>query len=118
MKKELKVQLKDGTAISILAHEEIIHDHAVQLLPLQKEHDFPLLLIVVHELLNTNFDLSQLNDCILLQFDETLSFTGTTYCINRSAGAFITQTQSKKIVVLPLPLPFAVSEIEKLILNL
>jgi hypothetical protein len=117
MEKQLIVRLKSGHEISFVPNEVRLNNTFIPVAPLLNENDFPLLIHFTHQALVTTLNLSKVHDCVLLHLKEDYSPKSAAFCFNRSEGDFTVQSQCKKVLFIPSPLPFQLSEIESVRLS-
>lgn len=72
----------------------------------------PIYLEIDNKQLNTSIDLSNLNDLVVLHFDEKDNMLGATYVLPKSSGSFGIITQSKRLLFLHFPNTFAIDEVK------
>jgi hypothetical protein len=111
MKKQLIVSLKSGLELTFVSNEVSLDNTFIPVAPLLNENDFPLLLHFTHAALVTTLNLSKMPDCVLLHLKEDYSPKSAVFCLNRSEGDFTVQSQCKRVLFIPSPIPFQLSEI-------
>jgi hypothetical protein len=62
-----------------------------------------LFINLTHEQLNTQLDLGGIAPAVILQFDADQQFTGASLSLGTSSGSFGLVTQSKQLLILPIP---------------
>lgn len=117
MQKQLVVRLKSGLELTFVPNEVSLENTFIPVAPLLKENDFPLLLHFTHAALVTTLNLSKVPDCVLLHLKDDYQPQSAAFCFNRSEGDFTVQSQSKRVLFIPSPIPFQLSEIESIRLS-
>lgn len=114
MKKQLAVRLSSGLEINFHTTEVTVTSTFIDVPPIVLEHKFPILLHFTHGALVSTLHLSQLRDALLLHLDENLQFQSATYAYHQPQGDFDVQSQSPYVLIIPLPIPFDLQQIQSI----
>jgi hypothetical protein len=114
MKKQLTVRLSSGLEINFHTTEVSVTSTFVNVPPIVSEHHFPILLHFTHGALVSTLHLSQLRDALLLHLDGHLQFQSATYAYHQPQGDFDVQSQCPYVLILPLPIPFDLKDIQSI----
>ena len=111
MKNEAVVKLVSGKSLQFEVQQINVSSAFFASGSLTTDCNAPFYLEIHHEQLNTSIDLSHLNDTLVLHFNEEDLMLGATYVLKRFSGSFGIITESKRLLFLPLPLPFSPDEV-------
>ena len=111
MKKQLVVRLKSGHEITYVPNEVTLNNTFIDVPSLLNENSFPLLIHFTHDALVSTLNLSKMPDCALLHLKDDFRPKSATLCLNRDVGDFAVQSQCKRVLLIPFPLPFAIPDI-------
>jgi hypothetical protein len=111
MKNEAVVKLVSGKSFQFEVQQINVSSAFFASGNLPKDCNAPFYLKIHHEQLNTSIDLSHLNDSLVIHFNDEELMLSATYVLPKSSGSFGIITQSKRLLFLPLPLPFSPDEV-------
>lgn len=114
MKNALQITLKDKSVITLDVIVKTTYETTIKVDELLEPGNLPLFLSIQHKQLNTLLELSKVSPFVLLYFDEYNFFTGASFSINGDKSQFSIQSQSKKIVLHPFPVPFELNQVFEL----
>jgi hypothetical protein len=114
MKKQLVVRLSSKMEVNFHCTEVPVTSTFLDVPPIVSEHNFPILLHFQHGALVSTLHLSQLPDALLLHLDKNLQFQSATYAYNQPKGDFDVQSQCPYVLIIPLPIPFDLKEIQSI----
>jgi hypothetical protein len=114
MKKQLVVRLSSKLEVNFHCTEVPVTSTFLDVPPVVSEHNFPILLHFQHGALVSTLHLSQLPDALLLHLDQNLQFQCATYAYHQPKGDFAVQSQCPFVLIIPLPIPFALNDIHSI----
>jgi hypothetical protein len=111
MVKDVVVLLKSGLEVTFITEELVLEKTTVDVSALVSQDHLPLLLHFTHIQLISTLHLSKVPDCVVIHLKDDFTPKSATFCLNRNVGDFSVQSQTKYVLLLPFPLPFALEDV-------